>query len=255
MEKREKKRLWVLSCPIDNLSLEESISAIEGFIKDGHPHQYVGINADVIVRIQRDPLFRRVILNSDLNIVDGQPLVWVSKLFGQPVRERYGGIDIMNLLIPLAEKKGYGIYFLGAQKEVIKKVIEIYRGRYPDLKITGWRDGYWKPEEERDVVENIKKSCSDILFFAMSSSKKEIFPQKYLYEMNIPFVMGVGGAFDIIAGKTKRAPKWMQQLGLEWFFRLIQEPRRLWRRYLIGNPIFIYLVVKELLKKRCKETI
>ncbi len=244
----KKGKIWLFGCPINNLTLKETIVVIEEFIKSRRPHQYIAINVDKINKLRKDLFFRNVILSSDLNIVDGQPLIWVSKLFGQPVKERFGGLDIINALAPVAEKEGYSIYFLGAREEIIRKVVKTYQNRYQKLKIIGWRNGYWKREEEKEVVENIKKTCPDVLFFAMSSPKKEIFLKKYLNEMGVSFVMGVGGAFDIIAGKTKRAPKWIQKVGLEWLFRLVQEPRRLWKRYLIGNTIFIFLFLKEFIK-------
>ncbi len=234
-------RITLLGCPIDNLSIGEMTSVVDGFIKSRKPHQYVAINADKIVKMRKDPEFRDIIMQSDLNIVDGQPLVWVSKLFGRPVKQRYGGLDIMDALIP----RGYGVYFLGAEEDVIKEVVDKYRNLYPDMKLAGWRNGYWSEDEEKGVVEGIKRSSPDILFFAMSSPKKEKFLKKYLKEMKVPFVAGVGGAFDIVAGKTKRAPKWMQDTGLEWLFRVMQEPRRLWKRYLVGNAGFIWIVLKD----------
>ncbi len=243
-------RIDILGCPVDNLSLEESVKRIEEFIKSGKPHQYIAINADKIVKMRKDPLLREIILNNDLNIVDGQPLMWVSKLFGTPVKQRYGGLDIVDAIAPVAAKKGYGIYFLGARQEIIEKVAEAYSARYPKLKISGRRNGYWNAGEEKEVVGKIKEAKPDVLFFAMSSPKKEIFLKEYLNEMGVPFVMGVGGAFDIIAGKTKRAPEWMQRIGMEWLFRVIQEPRRLWKRYLVGNTIFIWLVLKEFMALR-----
>ena len=245
-----KKKIHILGCPIDNLSLEESVVRIEEFIKSGKPHQYIAINADKIVKMRKDALLKEIISNNDLNIVDGQPLMWVSRLFGRPVKQRYGGLDIIDAIAPIAEEKGYGVYFLGARREIIKKVAEIFKKRYPGLKISGWRNGYWKAEDEKEVIERIKKARPDILFFAMSSPKKEVFLKEYLNEMEVPFVMGVGGAFDIIAGKTKRAPQWMQDMGLEWLFRVIQEPGRLWKRYLIGNTIFTWLVLKEFINLR-----
>ncbi len=238
------ERIEILGCPIDNLTLEEAVGVIEEFIKDGTPRRYVAINAGKIVKMRRDPAFRKNLFDGDLNIVDGKPLMWVAKLFGKTVKERYGGLDIIDKLMPLAEKKRYGIYFLGAEEEVIEKAAGIYEKDHPNLRLA-WRNGYWTEEEEQKVVEDIKASRSDILFFAMSSPRKEIFLDKYLKEMGIPFVAGVGGAFDIIAGKTKRAPEWMQNIGLEWLFRVLQEPRRLWKRYLIGNSVFMWLVLKE----------
>ena len=153
--------------------------------------------------------------------------------------------------------KGYKIYFLGAREEIVKKVVDKYKTDFPGLNISGWRNGYWNESEEEKVVADIVAAQPDVLFFAMSSPRKEIFLRKYLNRMGIPFVMGVGGAFDVIAGKVKRAPEWVQRIGMEWLFRVIQEPRRLWKRYLIGNAVFMYVVLKEfvglkILKRKIK---
>jgi len=242
-------RIKILSWPVDNLSLEEALQKTEEFIRSRKPHQHVAINVDKIIKMRRDPQFRKTVTSCDLITVDGQPLIWVSKLLGQPIKERFGGLDIMNGLIPRAADKGYRIYFLGAKDEVIKKVVEYYKLKFSSLKIAGWHNGYWGTKEEEKIVSEIKNAKPHILFVAISSPKKEAFLQKYLGKMNVPFVMGVGGAFDIIAGVTKRAPKWMQRCSLEWLFRLHQEPRRLWKRYLVEDPIFVLMVAKELAKK------
>ncbi|MBD3426577.1 MAG: WecB/TagA/CpsF family glycosyltransferase [Candidatus Omnitrophica bacterium] len=239
-----------MGCPIDNLSVEEMTEVADGFIKSGRPHQYIAINADKIVKMREDDSFREIVLASDLNIVDGQPLMWVSRLFGTPVKQRYGGLDIMEALISVSGKKGYGIYFLGAGQDVVEKVRESYTKKYPDMKLAGWRNGYWTPEEEESVVRDIASSGTDVLFFAMSSPRKEKFLKKHLENMRVPLVVGVGGAFDIIAGKTRRAPQWMQKMGIEWLYRLLQEPRRLWKRYLIGNTKFIWIVIKEFFTRK-----
>jgi len=235
--------------PVDNLSLEEALQQIEGFIRTGKPHQHVAINVDKIIKMRKDPQFRKTIAGCDLVTIDGQPLIWASRLLGRPIKERFGGLDIMNGLIPRAADKGYRVYFLGAREEVVKIVVGHYEAKFPSLRIVGWHNGYWKTKREERIVREIKNAKPDILFVAISSPKKEVFLQKHLKKMNVPFVMGVGGAFDIVAGVTKRAPKWMQRCGLEWLFRLYQEPRRLWKRYLIEDPVFLWLVAKELAKK------
>jgi len=236
--------------PVDNLSLEEALQQIEGFIRTGKPHQHVAINVDKIIKMRKDPQFRKTIAGCDLITIDGQPLIWVSRLLGQPIKERFGGLDIINGIIPRAADKGYRIYLLGAREEVVEKVVEYYKLKFSSLKIAGWHNGYWEARKEEKIVTEIRNVKPDILFVAVSSPKKEVFLQKYLRKMDVPFVMGVGGAFDIIAGVTKRAPKWMQRCSLEWLFRLYQEPLRLWKRYLIEDPIFVWLVLKELVKVR-----
>lgn len=149
----------------------------------------------------------------------------------------------------VSAKKNYRLFFLGAKEEVVKKVVNKYEQIYPGIRISGYKNGYWQANEEDEIANIVKQAQPDILFLAMSSPKKEFFLNKYLSIMQVPFVMGVGGAFDVVAGLTKRAPAWMQAMGLEWFYRLVLEPRRLWKRYLVGNIIFICLVLKEFFRK------
>lgn len=253
MKEEKNRRVRVLDCPIDNLSIKETLQAIEEFIKSNRPHQHVVINADKILKLYKDKKLKQIIESCDLINADGQSIRWAAKLWGIHLKERITGTDLMENLLKLSSQKGYSVYFLGAREEIVTKVVETYRNKYPSLKIAGWRNGYWKPNEEKKIVQDIRRTHPDILFVAISSPKKEFFIRKYMNEMQVPFSMGVGGSFDTIAGLTKRAPLWMQRCGLEWLFRLIQEPRRLWKRYLIGNIIFLWIVLKELLKTQIIE--
>ena len=151
----------------------------------------------------------------------------------------------MNLM-KLADQKEYKAYFFGAREWVVKKVIDNFSQDYPRMIVAGYRHGYYEPAEEERIVEDIRASGADMLFVAMSSPAKELFLSKYLERLNIPFVMGVGGSFDIAAGMTQRAPMWMQKAGLEWFFRLLNEPRRMLWRYLTSNLAFLGMLLKAL---------
>lgn len=246
----DNSRINLLGCPIDNLTLDETLSRINQMVKTNKPHQHVVVNVDKLIKLRRDPALKEVIITCDIINADGIPLVWASKILGVPLKERVAGIDLMQSLLKEGVKKRYSFYFLGAREEVVRKTVEIVKNRYPGIQIAGFRNGYWATAEEEKVGDAIKKAHPDVLFVAISSPKKEIFLKKYLNLMQIPLAIGVGGSFDIIAGITKRAPVWMQKAGLEWLFRLIQEPKRLWKRYLFSNTIFIFLVVKELVKER-----
>lgn len=244
-------RVNLLGCPINNLTLDETLSIIIGMIKTRNPHQHVVVNVNKLVELRRNPVFKEIIVNCDIINADGMPLVWASRILGIPLKERVTGIDLMQSLLKKGMEEKYSFYFLGAREWVVKKVVQIVKDRYPAIQMAGFRNGYWfTTEEEIEAVEAIKKAHPDILFIAMSSPKKEVFLKKYLNLMQVPFAIGVGGSFDVIAGITKRAPVWMQKAGLEWLFRLIQEPRRLWKRYLFSNTLFAFLVVKELFKER-----
>ncbi|WP_343486908.1 WecB/TagA/CpsF family glycosyltransferase [Allomuricauda sp. d1] len=196
--------------------------------------------------MQKDLVLRESVNSADLINADGQAVVWASKFLGQPLKERVAGIDLMQRLVCLASREKYKIFFLGAKEEIVTKVVETYSQKYSQDIIAGFRNGYFDKNEEEKVAEEIQNSGANILFVAISSPKKE----KFLYYnkeklSKINFVMGVGGSFDVVAGIVKRAPIWMQKTGFEWLYRLMQEPRRMWKRYLIGNSKFIFLVLKE----------
>jgi len=250
MTRKDAERLNILGCPIDSLSFEETIAMIDDIIRHKVPRQHVVINVSKLLQARRDTCLAEIIASCYIINPDGMPIVWASKILGKPLKEKISGIDLMNVLIKHSAEKGYRIYFLGAKDEVVKKVVDVCGKQYPELQIAGYRNGYWEESEEKEIVAGIKVAVPDIIFVAISSPKKEIFLKRNLDDMQVPFVMGVGGSFDVLAGKTKRAPLWMQKSGLEWFYRLLQEPKRLWKRYLIGNSVFICLVVKEFFRKR-----
>ena len=156
----------------------------------------------------------------------------------------------MQNLVELAHEKNHKVYFFGAKEEIVQEVVKKYSEKYSPNIIAGYRNGYFKKEEEKDIAKQISESGANILFVAISSPTKEnfLYQNKALLS-NVNFIMGVGGSFDVVSGKVKRAPLWMQKNGLEWFYRFIQEPKRMWRRYLVGNTKFIILVLKERFKK------
>ncbi|MGD9706489.1 MAG: WecB/TagA/CpsF family glycosyltransferase [Candidatus Delongbacteria bacterium] len=233
---------WTMRESLDHI--EHNVVSRESFM------QHIVVNAAKIVHAQKDEELRNAINNSDLVNIDGKPVVWALKLLGHKVPEKVSGVDLFVELVRLAEEKGYRPYFLGAKKEVLEQMVKNLGRDYPELKIAGYRDGYFKKEDEQAVADDIKKSSADMLFLGITSPKKEIFLDKFTKYMNVPFSMGVGGTFDIVSGKTKRAPVWMQNWGLEWFYRFLQEPKRMWKRYLVTNTLFIILVIKEFFKRK-----
>jgi N-acetylglucosaminyldiphosphoundecaprenol N-acetyl-beta-D-mannosaminyltransferase len=182
--------------------------------------------------------------------VDGQPIVWASRLVGRPLRDRVPGVDLMFALIARAAERGHRVYFLGARPDVVERVVARARREHPGLVVAGHRDGYWQPQDEAAVVDGIAESAPDILFVAIGSPAKERFLATWKEPIGAGFVMGVGGSFDVYAGVVRRAPPWVQRLGLEWVYRVFQEPRRLWRRYAGDAPAFAILVVREVAARR-----
>jgi N-acetylglucosaminyldiphosphoundecaprenol N-acetyl-beta-D-mannosaminyltransferase len=230
---------------MDNLAMEETVARVNAFISRGGVHHHVVVNVDKIVKADRDARVRDVVNGCDLVNIDGQPVVWAARLLGVPIKERVAGIDLMMRLVAEADRRGHRLYFLGAREEVVASVVERVRRDYPGAPIAGWRNGYFGEAEEPEVAREIARSRPDILFVAMTSPKKELFLARWKDSIQAPFVMGVGGSFDVVAGVVRRAPRWMQRAGLEWFFRLAQEPRRMWRRYLIEDTRFLWLVARE----------
>jgi N-acetylglucosaminyldiphosphoundecaprenol N-acetyl-beta-D-mannosaminyltransferase len=239
-------RIEMMGCLIDNLSLEETLERIEGFVRSGASHQHVVVNVDKLVKASKDEGLRRIINECALINADGMPVVWASRLLGTPLKERVAGIDLFDALVRRAAQKGWRVFFLGAREEVVRGVKELYESQLPALRVAGYRNGYWKPDETAGVAEQIRQSQADLLFVAISSPMKEEFLGSYQPLMRVPFAMGVGGSFDVVVGKVKRAPLWMQKSGLEWFYRFLQEPRRMFRRYFVEDALFGWLLLREL---------
>ena len=239
------ERIEMMGCQIDNLTMEETLGRVEQFIASGQPHQHVVVNVDKLVKASRDAELRQIINDCALINVDGMPVVWASRLLGKPLKARVAGVDLFEALMQRASAKNWRVFLLGAREEVVSGVKSIYETKYPGLVVAGYRNGYWKADEEAAVVEQVKAAQADLLFVAISSPKKEQFLGQYQAEMKIPFAMGVGGTFDVAVGRVKRAPLWMQNNGLEWFYRFLQEPRRMFKRYFVDDMAFFWLLVKE----------
>jgi len=230
--------------------MRETLSFIDEAIDKSKSLQHVVVNAAKLVNMQKDKQLYESVVSNDIINADGQAVVWASRFLGQPLPERVAGIDLMQNLVELAHEKGYKIFFFGAKEEVVKKVVDKYSNKYSDEIIAGYRNGYFKKEEERAIAKQISESGANILFVAITSPKKEIFlSQNSDLLKKVNFTMGVGGSFDVVAGKVKRAPVWMQNAGLEWFYRFLQEPGRMWKRYLVTNSLFIWYVLREKIKK------
>ncbi len=238
-------RIEMMGCTIDNLSMAETLQRIEVFVASGLPHQHVVVNVDKLVKAQRDPGLRQIINRCALVNVDGMPVVWASRWLGKPLKERVTGVDLFDALMGHAAERGWRVYLLGATEEVVQAVRSSYQQRLPGLVFAGARNGYWRPDEEAALVQQIALSRTDLLFVAIPSPRKEQFLGAHQARMHVPFAMGVGGSFDVMAGKVKRAPLWMQRAGLEWFFRFLQEPRRMFRRYFIEDMAFFGLLLRE----------
>jgi N-acetylglucosaminyldiphosphoundecaprenol N-acetyl-beta-D-mannosaminyltransferase len=243
-------RIQLFGCEIDRLDMAETVAFCDELIQAPGFHQQVSINTAKLVALQDDDRLREVINRCSLINADGQGVVWASRLLGDPLPGRVAGIDLMMRLLGLAATKGYRVYILGARQDALELAVERLRSRYPRLVLAGYRNGYFTDSENGEICVEIRDSRPDLLFVAMSSPKKEYWLGQYGPELGVSFAMGVGGAIDVVAGVTRRAPALWQQLGLEWLFRLLQEPRRMFGRYVVSNVRFAQLLAGALLRGR-----
>jgi N-acetylglucosaminyldiphosphoundecaprenol N-acetyl-beta-D-mannosaminyltransferase len=243
-------RVEVLGCSVDPLTIRATVSRCDGIIHSGRFSQQLSINAAKVAALRSDERLRQIASECKLVSVDGQSVVWASRLLGCPIPERVPGIDLMFELLALAERRGYRVYILGARQHVLERAVQRLQQRYPRLSICGWHDGYFSEGDEAIIVDEIRSASPNILLVAMSSPRKEYWLAEHGPSTGAQFGMGVGGSIDVVAGVTRRAPKWMQRAGLEWFYRLVQEPRRLGRRYTVTNIQFLGLLAAELVRTR-----
>jgi N-acetylglucosaminyldiphosphoundecaprenol N-acetyl-beta-D-mannosaminyltransferase len=176
-------------------------------------------------------------------------ILYAAKLLGLPARERVAGVDLLQELIGLCAREGFRPFFLGATRNVLRVASERVTSMHPTIQFAGMRDGYFTTDQEQGVVQEIRNSRADCLFIAMPTPRKERFLSAHRDELRVPFIMGVGGSFDILAGKVTRAPRLMQKFGLEWLYRIYQEPRRMWWRYCRTNTIFLCMVLAALIRR------
>jgi N-acetylglucosaminyldiphosphoundecaprenol N-acetyl-beta-D-mannosaminyltransferase len=230
--------------------MDEAVTRCEEAIAVGGYFQHMSVNAAKLVALHDDPTLGGMIASCDLVTADGQSVVWAARLLGRQLPERVAGIDLMERLLAAADAVGYRVFVLGARREVLDRALANLMARYPNLLVVGSRDGYFDDSEALDVCDEIRQASPDMLFVAMSSPRKEYFLGEQGASLGVPFAMGVGGSVDVIAGLTRRAPVLLQRLGLEWAYRLWQEPRRLAKRYLTTNVRFAAMVLRELLNRR-----
>lgn len=243
------KRIDFMGVPLDTLSMRETVQTIDQAVQNRVRLQHVVVNVAKFVMMRSNEELHQDVVESDLINIDGMGIVIGARLLGFGRIERVAGVDLMREVLQLCSEKGYRPYFLGAKEEVLQKAIVEIKRLFPTVQIAGFQNGYFKPEDEPQIVDRIRSSDADCLFLAISSPIKERFIRRYRDDLNVSFLMGVGGSIDVIAGLVKRAPMWMQRWGLEWAYRLAQEPRRMWKRYLFTNCIFAVLLARALLRR------
>jgi N-acetylglucosaminyldiphosphoundecaprenol N-acetyl-beta-D-mannosaminyltransferase len=236
----------VLGCPVDALDMPQTVARCLELVERGTPAQHVVVNAAKLVEFERNDRMAQIIRGCEIVNADGQSVVWAAKLLGRDLPERVAGIDLMHELMAAAAERGLRVFLLGARPEVLDTAARKLERDHPGLQIAGTHHGWFSDAETPAVIAQIRAANPDMLFVAMSSPRKEYWLSEHLQELDVPFAMGVGGALDVVAGIARRAPRWMQRAGLEWAYRLAQEPGRLWRRYLVSNARFMALVLRDL---------
>ncbi|AOS97230.1 Putative N-acetylmannosaminyltransferase [Microbulbifer aggregans] len=229
---------------MDIISMKETVEMISGRLENRCFTQHVAVNVAKVINSRSDEKLERSVSQCDLINIDGMGVVWGARLLGYAVPERVAGVDLFHELLAMSAEKEFPVYFLGATSDVVERAAALSVEAHPGLKVAGFHHGYFWNDEEA-VVEKIRQSGARLLFVAITSPLKENFINRWRQRLGVDFVMGVGGTFDVVAGKVRRAPDWMQNLGLEWLYRVIQEPRRMWRRYLVTNSAFAWLLIQE----------
>ncbi|MGR5207590.1 WecB/TagA/CpsF family glycosyltransferase [Vibrio sp. PNB22_4_1] len=243
------KRIDFLGSPMDVATMDETVSHIEDKVAQGNFLQHVVVNVAKIVNMQKDPTLAESVKACDVINIDGMGVVFGARFLGHDIPERVAGVDLFHELLKMSARRNFPVFLLGATEEVVHKTNETVQALYPNLQVAGINDGYFWDNEEA-VVNKIRDSGAKLLFVAITSPKKENFINKWKDKLGVDFVMGVGGTFDVVAGKVNRAPKWMQNSGLEWLYRVIQEPGRMWKRYLVTNSTFGWLLLKRKLSRK-----
>ena len=239
------QRITILNTLIDVLSSDETIKLVDKYIRNNEPLHLMGVNADKINELNKNERLKQIVNSCGVINADGASVVLASRYLGKPLPERVAGIALMMRLVELCENKSYSVYLLGAKQEIVETTAEVLKTRFPKLNLIGYHNGYFKEQDWSNISNILKELKPNIVFVGITSPIKEYLIEYLQNDGNNSVFMGVGGSFDVISGNLPRAPLWMQKSGLEWLFRVILEPRRLFKRYFFGNLAFLKSVWKE----------
>ncbi len=245
------QQVELLGVPVHNVTMEEAITRIELLIARGKPAHVVTPNVDHLVKLQHHASFRRAYDAAELVLADGMPLVWASRLLRSPLRAKVSGSDLFVAFAEVAAARGHRLYFLGGRPGAAAGAAEVLEGRHPGLRVCGVdappRGFERDPRLNAAVIARVRAARPDVLFVGLGAPKQELWIHGHREALGVPVSIGVGASFDFVAGMVRRAPGWMQQAGLEWLWRLLMVPRRLWRRYLVEDTAFLYYLSAQLL--------
>lgn len=241
---------------IDNVTMEETINIVEGYLKEDIPRRIYTPNTEIVMEAKDKEELKNILNQGDLIIPDGIGLIYGSKIRKKPLKERVTGFDISIEMLKIADKNSYSLYLLGGKEGVAKDAAKNIKEKYPNIRIVGYHNGYFKgshvgikdSEEEKEIINEIKDGKTDILFVGLGFPKQEAWINQYIDELNVKVAIGNGGTMDILSGNAERAPEIYQKLGLEWLYRLIKEPSRIKRQILLPKFIFYVLFNKNSIK-------
>ncbi|WP_422658598.1 WecB/TagA/CpsF family glycosyltransferase [Paenibacillus sp. EC2-1] len=233
----------IFDIPFSKLNMNDTVAYLTEAVKSGRPHQVITANPIMVMTALDNPEYKTMMQNADLIVPDGTGIVWAANVGGDPLNERVTGFDMLHELMKVGESYRWKFYLLGTTPEVIQAAAERLQMQYPAAVIAGYRDGFFGPEQDDEVIEEIRAVSPDLLFVARGADTQEPWIARYKERLGVPVMMGVGGSFDIISGKSKRAPKVFQKLRLEWFYRLLREPFRAKR--MLALPKFAVKVLRE----------
>jgi N-acetylglucosaminyldiphosphoundecaprenol N-acetyl-beta-D-mannosaminyltransferase len=235
-------RIELLEFPVDSVSMEDALDRVDEFVASRQPHQIMVSNANKLWQMHRNPRLAAIMRKADL-VIPEKAVVIGAAVLGTPLKAHVGGSMLAEALLPHSEKMGHSIFFLGARQAVLESLVEKVRRTNPGLRIAGYHHGYFRPHGEEELRSAIRAAKPDILLVALGSPLQEYWIHDHVRELGVPVSIGVGGTFDVLAGIKKDAPPWVRKCSIEWLYRLVQDPRNLWKRYLTTIPWFLYAVL------------
>ena len=245
------QRFSVLGVSVDAVQIDEVITRVREWIRTGETGRYIAVTGmHGVMEARHDPRFRRVLSEADLVVPDGMPLVWIGKLRGYALRRRVYGPELMMEFCRETSNSGWRHFFYGGDEGVAEELVESLVKSCPGIRVVGTYSPPFRPltlQEEEQIVAAIHIAAPDVLWVGLSTPKQEMWMREHRDRLNVPVMIGVGAAFDFLSARKRQAPPWMREHGLEWMFRVLQEPRRLWRRYLLSGAEFVFLAALELL--------
>lgn len=247
------KKVSILNCDFGAVTLQQTVDWAADRIQSGkHDATICTVNVAILMMMRSNRRLQDFVDDATLVVADGTPLVWASRMQQSALPERVAGVDLVDSLCALAAAKGFGVYFLGAGDEVIEAAVDNLKRRHPRLIVSGFSNGFFDDTEAGQRAEQVRESGADLLFVGMGVPRQERFLLRHREQMQVSLAVPVGGSFEVVAGTAKRAPVFLQRAGLEWAFRLAQEPRRLWKRYLVTNSQFLFHIARDARRSRSK---